>query len=202
MVHLLLDIRQAPNPNTLGSFLGRISMVSNVIIVSPHGYFGQANILGLPDTGGQVLFYKFYWILHDINYKWNYHQARESTGLELFQLNLRTRVQVLGMQLCWILGEKALLPIVVLSGSNRIASSRRYSCWLIISNTVTHDGQLVYILDQVRALENEMLIKIQKQGLDVSPKILIVCDSKSAILGMTRNILSHFIESLVVLLGY
>ncbi|KAG5028776.1 hypothetical protein JHK87_012290 [Glycine soja] len=50
MVHLLLDIRQAPNPNTLGSFLGRISMVSNVIIVSPHGYFGQANILGFLDT--------------------------------------------------------------------------------------------------------------------------------------------------------
>ncbi|KAH1209151.1 Sucrose synthase 2 [Glycine max] len=86
MVHLLLEILQAPDPNTLESFLGRIPMVFNVVVVSPHGYFGQANILGLPDTG----------------------------------------------------------------------------------------GQLVYILDQVRALENEMLIKIQKQGLDVSPKILIV----------------------------
>ena len=39
-----------------------------------------------------------------------------------------------------------------------------------VSITVTHDGQAIYILDQVRALENEMLIKIQKQGLDVSPK--------------------------------
>lgn len=35
--------------------------------------------------------------------------------------------------------------------------------------------QIVYILDQVRALENEMLLRIQKQGLDVTPRILIVC---------------------------
>lgn len=33
----------------------------------------------------------------------------------------------------------------------------------------------MYILDQVRALENEMLLRIQRQGLDVIPKILIVC---------------------------
>lgn len=55
MVHLLLDILQAPDPSSLESFLGRIPMVFNVVIVSPHGYFGQANVLGLPDTGGQVL---------------------------------------------------------------------------------------------------------------------------------------------------
>ncbi|KAF3592229.1 hypothetical protein DY000_02025781 [Brassica cretica] len=86
MVHLLLDILQAPDPSVLETFLGRIPMVFNVVILSPHGYFGQANVLGLPDTGGQV----------------------------------------------------------------------------------------VYILDQVRALESEMLLRIQKQGLDVTPKILIV----------------------------
>lgn len=85
-MHLLLDILHAPDPSTLETFLGRIPMVFNVVIVSPHGYFGQANVLGLPDTGGQV----------------------------------------------------------------------------------------VYILDQVRALENEMLLRIQKQGLDAVPKILIV----------------------------
>lgn len=56
MVHLLLDILQAPDPATLETFLGRIPMVFNVVIVSPHGYFGQANVLGLPDTGGQVYF--------------------------------------------------------------------------------------------------------------------------------------------------
>ncbi|KAL4643015.1 hypothetical protein ACB092_02G061900 [Castanea dentata] len=85
-IHLLLEILQAPDPSTLETFLGRIPMVFNVVIVSPHGYFGQANVLGLPDTGGQI----------------------------------------------------------------------------------------VYILDQVRALEDEMLLRIQKQGLDVIPKILIV----------------------------
>jgi len=50
---------------------------------------------------------------------------------------------------------------------------------IIVTLDVTHNGQVVYILDQVRALEKEMLVRIQKQGLDVSPKILIVCDSKS-----------------------
>lgn len=34
--------------------------------------------------------------------------------------------------------------------------------------------QVVYILDQVRALENEMVFRMQKQGLDVDPNILIV----------------------------
>uniref|UniRef100_A0A5B7BVT5 Sucrose synthase n=1 Tax=Davidia involucrata TaxID=16924 RepID=A0A5B7BVT5_DAVIN len=86
MIHLLSDILQAPDPATLEMFLGRIPMVFNVVILSVHGYFGQANVLGLPDTGGQV----------------------------------------------------------------------------------------VYILDQVRALENEMLLRIKQQGLDVTPRILIV----------------------------
>ncbi|XP_062021684.1 sucrose synthase 2 [Rosa rugosa] len=86
MMHLLLDILQAPDPTTLETFLGRVPMVFNVVILSPHGYFGQANVLGLPDTGGQV----------------------------------------------------------------------------------------VYILDQVRALENEMLQRIKRQGLNFAPRILIV----------------------------
>uniref|UniRef100_A0A2P2MKP2 sucrose synthase n=2 Tax=Rhizophora mucronata TaxID=61149 RepID=A0A2P2MKP2_RHIMU len=55
MVHLLADILQAPDPSTLETFLGRVPMVFNVVILSPHGYFGQANVLGLPDTGGQVI---------------------------------------------------------------------------------------------------------------------------------------------------
>lgn len=54
MIHLLSDIIQAPDPSTLETFLGRIPMIFNVVVVSPHGYFGQANVLGLPDTGGQV----------------------------------------------------------------------------------------------------------------------------------------------------
>ncbi|KAG8389515.1 hypothetical protein BUALT_Bualt02G0237400 [Buddleja alternifolia] len=86
MMHLLSDTLQAPDPSTLEKFLGRLPMVFNVCILSPHGYFGQANVLGLPDTGGQV----------------------------------------------------------------------------------------VYILDQVRALEAEMIQRIKKQGLDITPRILIV----------------------------
>ena len=57
MMHLLLDILQAPDPSVLETFLGRVPMVFNVVILSPHGYFGQANVLGLPDTGGQVFFF-------------------------------------------------------------------------------------------------------------------------------------------------
>ena len=30
-------------------------MIFNVVILSPHGYFGQSNVLGLPDTGGQIV---------------------------------------------------------------------------------------------------------------------------------------------------
>ncbi|KAL4572135.1 hypothetical protein LXL04_018904 [Taraxacum kok-saghyz] len=86
MMHLLSDILQAPDPSILETFLGRIPMVFNVVILSMHGYFGQANVLGLPDTGGQI----------------------------------------------------------------------------------------VYILDQVRALENEMVLKLKHQGLDIKPRILIV----------------------------
>eukprot|EP00253_Pinus_taeda_P029445 PITA_29445 len=86
MIHLLSEILQAPDPSTLEMFLEKIPMVFNVVILSPHGYFGQANVLGMPDTGGQV----------------------------------------------------------------------------------------VYILDQVRALENEMLLRIKQQGLDITPQIIVV----------------------------
>lgn len=86
MIQLLLDLLEAPDSCTLEKFLGRIPMVFNVVILSPHGYFAQANVLGYPDTGGQV----------------------------------------------------------------------------------------VYILDQVRALEHEMLLRIKQQGLDIVPRILII----------------------------
>ncbi|KAH7421484.1 hypothetical protein KP509_13G059900 [Ceratopteris richardii] len=86
MVRLLLDLLQAPHPAALESFLAKIPMVFNVVIMSPHGYFGQTNVLGLPDTGGQI----------------------------------------------------------------------------------------VYILDQVRALENEILSNIRNQGLNITPQILVV----------------------------
>ncbi|GAB4829941.1 Sucrose-cleaving enzyme that provides UDP-glucose and fructose for various metabolic pathways [Ancistrocladus abbreviatus] len=54
MMHLRLDIHQALDPSALETFLGRIPMVFNAVILSIRGYFGKANMLGLPNTGGQV----------------------------------------------------------------------------------------------------------------------------------------------------
>ncbi len=85
-MQLLADILEAPDPITLERFLARIPMIFRLAILSPHGFFGQSNVLGLPDTGGQV----------------------------------------------------------------------------------------VYILDQVRALEKEMRRRIHQQGLDIEPRILVV----------------------------
>jgi sucrose synthase len=85
-IHLLLDLLEAPDPCNLETFLATIPMMFNVVIMTPHGYFAQDNVLGYPDTGGQV----------------------------------------------------------------------------------------VYILDQVRALESEMLLRIKQQGLDITPKIVII----------------------------
>ncbi|UCE90646.1 MAG: sucrose synthase [Pseudomonadota bacterium] len=85
-LHLLSDILEAPAPRVLEQFLSRVPMIFRLAILSPHGYFGQANVLGLPDTGGQV----------------------------------------------------------------------------------------VYILDQVRALEKEMRRALHEQGLDIDPQIVVV----------------------------
>ncbi|MCP4591247.1 MAG: sucrose synthase [bacterium] len=83
---LLSDILEAPAPANLEKFLARIPMIFSIVILSPHGYFGQSNVLGLPDTGGQV----------------------------------------------------------------------------------------VYILDQSRALEKEMRHRLEEQGVDIDPQILVV----------------------------
>jgi sucrose synthase len=56
MMSLLVDILEAPSPSSLEAFLARIPMISKILILSPHGYFGQDNVLGLPDTGGQVVY--------------------------------------------------------------------------------------------------------------------------------------------------
>ena len=86
MMGLLVDLLEAPSPAALEDFLGRIPMITRLLVLSPHGYFGQDGVLGLPDTGGQV----------------------------------------------------------------------------------------VYILDQVRALENEMRDRLARQGVSVEPQILVV----------------------------
>lgn len=53
---LLIDTFEAPDHLTLEKFLARIPMIFSIAIISPHGYFGQRNALGLPDTGGQVVY--------------------------------------------------------------------------------------------------------------------------------------------------
>ncbi|XP_052190356.1 sucrose synthase 6-like [Diospyros lotus] len=82
----LSEILQAPDPSNTEKFFGRLPTVFNVVLFSVHGYFGKADVLGLPDTGGQV----------------------------------------------------------------------------------------VYVLDQVVALEEELLLRIKQQGLNVKPMILVV----------------------------
>jgi len=54
--YLLSDILEAPSPRNLEKFLSDVPMIFDVVIMSPHGYFGQSNVLGLPDTGGQVVY--------------------------------------------------------------------------------------------------------------------------------------------------
>ena len=85
-MEILASLLEAPDHQNLEKFLSRIPMIFNIAILSPHGYFAQENVLGLPDTGGQV----------------------------------------------------------------------------------------VYILDQVRALEREMKNRIYQQGLNIKPQIVII----------------------------
>jgi len=109
-MQLLLDILEAPSPRNLEKFLARIPMIFSITILSPHGWFGQSDVLGRPDTGGQV----------------------------------------------------------------------------------------VYILDQVRALEQEMHRRLAEQGLDIEPQILVItrlipeaegtsCDQRIELITGTRN---------------
>lgn len=85
-VRSLSEVLQAPDPFNFEKLFSRLPTISKVVIFSPHGYFGQSDVLGLPDTGGQI----------------------------------------------------------------------------------------VYILDQVRALEEELLLRSKQQGLNVKPQILVV----------------------------
>ncbi|KAL0356405.1 UNVERIFIED_CONTAM: Sucrose synthase 6 [Sesamum radiatum] len=85
-MRILSEILQAPDPTNMEAFFSRLPAIYKIVIFSVHGYFGQADVLGLPDTGGQV----------------------------------------------------------------------------------------VYILDQVKALEEELLLRIKQQGLNVKPQILVV----------------------------
>jgi sucrose synthase len=53
---LLYKCFNRPDSARLDMFISRIPMISKIVILSPHGWFGQENILGKPDTGGQVVY--------------------------------------------------------------------------------------------------------------------------------------------------
>lgn len=55
-MRLLGDLLEAPEASILERFLARVPMIFNLLIVSIHGWFAQANVLGRPDTGGQVVY--------------------------------------------------------------------------------------------------------------------------------------------------
>jgi len=45
---------QAPDNESLEEFLSRVPNTFSIALTSVHGYFGQSDCLGKPDTGGQV----------------------------------------------------------------------------------------------------------------------------------------------------
>jgi sucrose synthase len=57
-MQLLKDLINEPNATQVEEFISRVPMplISKVAIISPHGWFGQENVLGMPDTGGQVIY--------------------------------------------------------------------------------------------------------------------------------------------------
>jgi len=55
-MQLLLDLMRSPDSSNLEQFISRIPMTFRVAILSPHGWFGQENVLGRPDTGGQIVY--------------------------------------------------------------------------------------------------------------------------------------------------
>ncbi|RVW61662.1 Sucrose synthase 2 [Vitis vinifera] len=84
----------------------------------------------------------------------------------------------------WVLADRSKPSWRVVSDKRLMKETLRPLALLGLPDT---GGQIAYILDQVRALENEMLLKIQKQGLDVIPKILIVTRLIPDAKGTTRN---------------
>jgi sucrose synthase len=55
-LQLLYGLFHEPSSGGLEEFISRVPMISKVAILSPHGWFGQENVLGKPDTGGQVIY--------------------------------------------------------------------------------------------------------------------------------------------------
>jgi sucrose synthase len=57
-IETLLDLINEPTDKLLERFISSvpIPLISKIAIISPHGWFGQTNAFGKPDTGGQVIY--------------------------------------------------------------------------------------------------------------------------------------------------
>jgi len=55
-LEMLDQLIDSPDHQALESFISRIPMLFRIVMVSPHGWFGQEGVLGRPDTGGQVVY--------------------------------------------------------------------------------------------------------------------------------------------------
>ncbi|MBN1115044.1 MAG: sucrose synthase, partial [Oligoflexia bacterium] len=55
-MQLFMDLLNEPQSTLLADFISSIPMISKIAIISPHGWFAQENVLGRPDTGGQVIY--------------------------------------------------------------------------------------------------------------------------------------------------
>lgn len=53
---LFYTLLHSPDNTTLKEFISKIPMIFNIAIISPHGYFAQHNVFGLPDSGGQIVY--------------------------------------------------------------------------------------------------------------------------------------------------
>ncbi|KAM0891417.1 hypothetical protein ACQ4PT_026416 [Festuca glaucescens] len=55
-LNFLSEVLQAPDPINMEKFFSRVPTIFNIVVFSIRGYFGQQKVLGLPDTGGQVVY--------------------------------------------------------------------------------------------------------------------------------------------------
>ncbi|MCA9246018.1 MAG: sucrose synthase [Planctomycetales bacterium] len=53
---LLAQVLESSEPARFERLLSRLPLIRTVVMVSPHGWFGQDGVLGRPDTGGQVTY--------------------------------------------------------------------------------------------------------------------------------------------------
>ena len=53
---LLSQVLESSDPARFEKLLSRLPLTRTILMVSPHGWFAQENVLGKPDTGGQVTY--------------------------------------------------------------------------------------------------------------------------------------------------